>query len=404
MAKGSAIILVALGVAVAGVCWAVTHGPSRPALSPDGRATTDPLHDALDDLAGGDFRAAERAGEAIASHGVMPRPRAWLIVAASRYRQQRYGAAIEAYRNYLSGCDSPTMRRYVTQRINDCRAASAPAPHRVPSEQLSPERLAALAEVDDVVHAESTDHFVIRSRNYDLSKLLGAEAEAALRRICQDLLDGRAFPHSVDIYVWRDRREYLNNASALAPEWSDGSFSVMHDDGLVTWRIDLTQLDADGGFSTRMLDRVLPHELCHLVLKDLFGDAPCPLAVNEGVAMLAEARCDPQRLVLAGAAVAGRRGIPLAKLLILPAEQVDGNEDLFYAEALSFLEFLRGRMTGGEFRGFLEHIKSGSTVPEAVERAMGIPADNDAPLMPALTTAWEDYAIAQSQMLRALER
>lgn len=394
MGKSSAAIVMALGLTVSGISWALTDADP----SSDPRAGC--LQTALSDLRSGRLAAAAESSRRLATHGAVPQPRAWLVVAAARYRQGRRHAAVEAYQHYLSSCDSPSLRRYARGRVSACRAD--PPPDRAPSERLGAELRDKLTVVDDVVHAESTDHFVIRTRNYQLSQVVAREAEAALRRIRFDLLDGRAFAHNVDVYVWPDRQEYLDNAPALAPEWSDGSFSITNEDGLTTWRIDLTQLDEDGNFSTRMLDRVLPHELAHIVLKDFFGDAPCPLAVNEGVAMLAEARCDNGRLELAGTAIAGRSGIPLSKLLVLPDEEIDGRQDLFYAEALSFAEFLRGRMTRHEFRRFLDHVKSGSTVAAAVQQAMYIPADE--PLMPDLTAAWEDYAVAQSQMLRALSR
>lgn len=402
MVKGRHSTLLTLVLAAVGVCWGVTDEPTtRPASAFEENASPPTLHDALDLLREADYDGAEAAALPLATDGVLPESRAWLVVASARQRRGDDALAIEAYQQFLSGCDSEALREFANGQIAACRAASGKPKQTAPSDRLPDEMLEKLADVDDEVHVESTDHFVVRSRNYKLSQLLGREAERALRRICQGLLDGRAFPHSVDIHVWSNRADYRANAPALAPEWSDGSFSVTHEDGLVTWRIDLTQLEADGSFSTRMLDRVLPHELCHVVMKDFFGDAPCPLMVNEGVAMLAEWNTDDDRLLLAGSALSGERGIALADLFVLPAEDLEGRQEVFYAEAFSFLEFLRGRMTRREFRSFLDQIKAGCTVVEAIERAMYIPRDE--PLLPDLTTAWEDYAIAQAQMLNALE-
>lgn len=149
-----------------------------------------------------------------------------------------------------------------------------------------------------------------------------------------------------------------------------------------------------------MLDRVLPHEMCHLVLAELFGEAVCPLALGEGLAMLAEASVDNSRIVLAGTAMTGEGKIPLARLLLMERFAKD-EAAVFYAEAFSFADYLQSRMTRRQFREMLDHVKAGRPLDEAIQRALYVPCDEA--LLGKLARAWEAEAIKQSQFLRALD-
>jgi len=369
-------------------------GPA-PASPPD-------LQQALQELSAGRNALAEHLALAAAQSVGDPAPRAWLVVAEARQRRGEYAEAITAYRKYLAACDSADLRQYAVERIRRCESARhGPTVPRVPSRQLGKDALRRLAHVSRRTYMESSDHFRVRARNPDLAKLITEEGEIALRRICRELLGGQEYPLTVDVYVWADRDEYAANAPAEAPEWSGGCSSITYEYGLPSPRIDLTQLNAEDEFSTVMLDRVLPHELCHLVLSQFLGDAPCPLLIHEGLAMLAECGADTDRLVLAGTALAGKGKIPLERLLILQRRATkDQDQALFYAEAFSFLEFLHDRMSRREFRAFLEHVRDGCTVTEAIQRALYLPQDEQ--FLPALALAWEDYALEQAQVLRAL--
>jgi hypothetical protein len=335
----------------------------------------------------------------LAERGERPVQRAWLIVAAARQRRGRHRGAIDAYREFLGACAAADEREYVLRQIDRCAAALRPrVRRRPPSEWLSAEEKADLAEVEDDFFTETSRHFIIRAKNEELPKLLAREAERSLQRICTVILRGQAYPHVVDLTVWADRKEYLANASD-SPEWAGGSFTYAQRDGAVTRRIDLTQCDAAGAFDTEMLDRVLPHEMCHLVVKEYFGDAACPLFLNEGLAMMAEHVGDPRRAVLAGAALAGEKGIPLADLFV--AHRADlAAPRIFYAEAFSFTGYLHARLTARQFRDVLEHIKDGCAVADAIQRALYAPPRDD--FLARLAAAWTDHAITDAQFLRAL--
>jgi len=268
-----------------------------------------------------------------------------------------------------------------------------------PSRRLTVERLRALARVEEGVSIESTDHFVIRARNPELAKLLAVEAERALARICHGLLGGQSYPHAVDVYVWPTPKAFRAHATA-APDWAGASFTLAAGEALMTRRIDLTQLDAGGRLNSELLGRMLPHELCHLVLREFFGDAHCPLFLDEGLAMLAEAADQNQRVRLAGAVLVGEGALPLPNLLACRRRDIRRPE-VFYAEALSFTRYLRDRITARQFRAFLEHLKHGCTVADALQRALCVAPDRQ--FLPRLAAAWEDWAITETQFLRALD-
>jgi len=354
---------------------------------------------ALQELSGGRYDQAEQKGLALATDPDRPSPRAWAIVAAARQRRGDYAAAARAYTLFLTASDCPGLRQYALQQIRSCQQAleKVPTP-AAPSRQLDEPTLRRLADVEPQTSAESTEHFVVQARNAELAKLIAHQAEVALDRICRVILAGQVYPHSVRINVWTDHEDFQKHA-VDAPEWAGGSFRYSLADGQAVRQLDLTQRDAAGNFAAVMLDRVLPHEMCHLVLQEYFGDATCPLFLNEGLACLAEFEVDPARVELAGKVIAGKARIRLDRLLIQQRYDME-QPGVFYAESFSFIEFLHSRLSGEQFAAFLENVKRGCTTSDALQRSLCLPMDDT--FLPAVASAWEDHAVAQAQFVQAL--
>jgi hypothetical protein len=386
----TACITLAAGAAIAGVATSLSPLPDPSAAA---------IQCALDDLDAGHYLDAERKAVEAATDVCSPAPRAWAIVAAARQRRGAHADAARAYRQLLASTTSPEIREFALEQMRACEKADAPAEAiTIPSRRLTGEQLGRLSAVHDKTYAESSDHFIVQARNPDVAKLVVVEAENALGRICGSLLGGQSFPHSVQVNVWADRREFHANATDAA-EWAGGGFRVTVKDGATMRQIDLTQHDGAGKFAVVMLDRVLPHEMCHLVLREFFGDAACPLFLNEGLAMMAEADADNSRIELAGNALAGKARPQLEELVV--AERHDLQRPaVFYAESFSLLEFLHGRLDKREFRDFLKHVRGGSTLGEALQRALYTPRNDT--FLAGLASAWEDHAVTQSQYLQAL--
>ena len=362
---------------------------------------TEGIQEALSALADDDLARAERVGLETAEANLPGSYRAWLVVAAARQRQARYDQAGDAYRQFLSLCGSPVRRAYAAEQIRLCAAAAAPPKRPVPvSRRLTPQQRERLGAVEDRLFTESSEHFAVRARNAELAKLVAAQAEVALARICGTILSGQAYPHSVDVHVWATVTEYRKHAKS-AFEWAGGSFSLRHgDDGQVVRRIDLTQLNDDRQFDVNMLDRILPHEICHLVLAEYFGDAHCPLPLNEGLAMMAEATLHHERIRLAAAALASDRKIPLQRLLAATRVEAD-HAAVFYAESHSLVGFLHAKLTARQFRDLLANLKGGCPFGDALQRALYLPPDEE--FLPRLAQAWTAEAIRQGQFLKALD-
>jgi hypothetical protein len=373
------------------------------AIGSDGPSTADEapdLHTALELLADGRLAEAEAMAAALASEPG-GNARAWAIVGSARERDGRPDAAADAYQEFLPSCSDSASRRFALGRLRQSlHAAQSPAAVSPPSERLTDEQRRDLAHVGAAVVAESSEHFVVRARNAQLARLVALEAEASLARICGSLLGGQEFPHSVDIYIWPTRQEFLRHAQDAA-EWAGGSFSVRMEEGLAVRRIDLTQRDGDGRFWGEMLDRVLPHELCHLVLREYFGDAPNPLALNEGLAMIAEQGTHHDRVMQAGMLAARDGAMSLDELLELDRHEV-GDPSLFYAQSFSFVQFLHSRLSPGQVRQLLDDVRGGCTVADALTRALCIPPREE--FMAQLDAAWAEHAQESAQFLQALER
>jgi hypothetical protein len=360
------------------------------------------LQQALSCLSAGQHAQAEDQAVQAARSGRDDAWRAWLVAAAARQKLGKHEQAIEAYKDFLVYCQDSRERAYAAGRIRQCKRQLNPPPAAKPlSATITDEQRRKLSQVESEPYTESTEHFVVVANNDELAKLVGRQAEQALGRICGSILGGQAYPHTVSIYVWADSEEYARNATG-GTDWAGGSFSLrQEEDGAVTRRIDLTQLDKDRSFDVKMIDRVLPHEMCHLVLMEFYGGAPNPLALNEGLAMLAEAEIDNGRVLLAGVAISSDRKIPLEGLLLVE-QCARPQAEVFYAESYSFATFLRLRMTGRQFREMLLNIKEGGCVEDAIQRALYVPA-NEA-FLARLAEAWEEQAIQQSQFLQALAK
>ena len=362
--------------------------------------TTRSIQDTLAKLHWGQLAQAEADALILASRSDKSVPRAWLVVASARQRRGNYRGAVRAYRNFQANSTSAQLQAYAADKIIECTARqSAPAKrHVAPSKRLGPPDLVELAKVDKEMLTETTSHFMVRARNARLAKLTAVEAEASLRRICGYILGGQDYPHSVVINVWADQKEYAAHARN-APEWAGGSFTVTSDNGVATRQIDLTQRNAEGQFDTIMLDRVLPHEMCHLVVQEFFGDARCPLVLDEGLAMLAESETDSDRVLLAGMALAADHNAALADLFARQRHNM-GDPAVFYAKSFTFIEFIRNRMTHEQFRAFISYVKGGCAIADAIQRAIGAPDSEE--FLPTLGRTWQDRTVLQAQFLRAL--
>lgn len=383
---------------VAGLLYALTV----PAGGQSTEFAATSLQTALSMLRAENHDAAAQLAELTATDPVAPQTNAWLVAAVAHQRRRDYGEAIEAYRQFLRDCDPGPARQYALQQLALCQAGrTEPRPATPPSESLTVNQRAAMSDTEDRLFVQTSQHFVVQSRNAALSQRVAAQAERTLAWICHVLLSGAEYPHTVEIVIHPTAEAYRANVQSEIAAAGSAAFELTLDEqGYTTRRIHLTQLDEARLFDTDLLDRALPHELCHLVTTEWFGDSSCPRYLHEGLAMLAESAGQQQRVLMAGTLIAAGRALPLNELLT--SERLGRDRiDAWYAQAYSFTAFLRQRLSDRQFADLLRQIKSGCTVADALHRSLNMPPQAD--LLARLERAWQAEALAQAQVLSALK-
>jgi hypothetical protein len=103
-----------------------------------------------------------------------------------------------------------------------------------------------------------------------------------------------------------------------------------------------------------LLTAVLPHEVTHVVLADLFADQPIPKWADEGMAVLSEPLAEQQRRATdLTRPLASGRLFRVADLMGM--EYPDGQHwPLFYAQSVSLTRFLVERGTPAQFIRFVQ--------------------------------------------------
>lgn len=379
-----------------------------PALSGTSVFAANPnLHDVIDDYQAGRYAEAETTALTLATVPEMPTPQAWLIVAAARQKTGRPQLAAEAYEAFLTSEPSLLMREYAFRQLTLCRRqGDAENPD---FEELSPQTMDLLARVSETPFSRKTEHFQIFTWNEALVEQIAKRGEHHLRQIREMILPEQStLPCFVEVYVWPNHAMFADSApGAMDHAGASTCFTGLARD--ITARIDLVQTGVDGQFDLDLLQRQLPHEICHIVLRSFFrevnlpqGPIDCPLAIEEGLATLCETGpANRQYMMIAGRALITTPEIYRLDSLLAyrkynQIRQLDG----FYAVSYSFLDFLRDRLTPEQFRLFLQELRYGRSVREAIQRALLLPETPE--LLAQIEEAWSEYTVLQGQLLEVL--
>ncbi len=117
------------------------------------------------------------------------------------------------------------------------------------------------------------------------------------------------------------------------------------------------------------LDTVLEHEMSHLALRAVLGDAEVPRWFSEGVAIMQSEHSSMRRIWLVWTAAFGDSLLPLAAINKYPDRP--GQINLAYAEAADFTNFLIGEGGWPAIRAVINLTASGTRFEEAIEVAFG---------------------------------
>lgn len=179
------------------------------------------------------------------------------------------------------------------------------------------------------------------------------------------------------IYIYPDQETYVKDSGQ--PAWSGG---VAFYDKKTIW----TFPRAAGFF-----DSLLPHEIGHIVFREVIGGKSVPLWLEEGVAQYLEQakRFGSEKIVLK--AMGNNTLIPLQQLSLinvsnLKQDSQDKEVELFYAEAVNIVSYLIEKFGSGAFNDFCRNIRDGKSFDDALSFAyFDIRSSAD------LAEFWENY-------------
>lgn len=226
-----------------------------------------------------------------------------------------------------------------------------------------------------------TTNFRIFHADPQLAERLADEAEKARDRIFEKWTGAVAkanWSPRCDIYVYPTRTIFAQKTGQ--PETTAG-FSTMGLNGgrVVARRVNL-HADAD-----RVVEAVLPHEVTHIVLADLFPRVQIPRWADEGLAVLSEPDADQQdRARKLGDSLSTGQLFRLKTLMM--TDYPDARFwDLFYDQSISLTRFLLETGTPADLIGFLQDAQANGYETELTRR-YGIASFAD------LEAKWLEYA------------
>lgn len=237
------------------------------------------------------------------------------------------------------------------------------------------------AQAAQIWHTHKSTHFIVyyKSAPEDFLEGLVGKSEDYYNNIAEDLgfrrYDFWLWDNRAKIYIYDDAQEY--QAVTGQPAWSSGSVApkdkVIH------------SFVGQKGF----FDTVLPHEMGHIIFREFVGfdNYAVPLWLDEGVASYQEAL----RRSIAGRtikeAVLKGNFINLDKLSQLDPRlmQDSVSVNLFYAEALSIIDYLIKQFSKDRFVLFCQNLRDKRNLEKALALSYGFNNIKE------LDKSWQEY-------------
>jgi hypothetical protein len=175
------------------------------------------------------------------------------------------------------------------------------------------------------------------------------------KRFLRDLECGGMLKKKPHVYIFANYQDYIDKLGGIG-------YNVSNTGGIAIPRSARKPAEIYSFLSDNLLDEVLPHELTHLLFKEITAglkvDADVPLWLNEGMAVYEEKdksyKLEVKRALESGAL------IPLSEVVSHTAYPADLNKNrLFYAESASIVEFLLTEYGGAKFTSFSKKLVSG---------------------------------------------
>ncbi|HEX4590656.1 MAG TPA: hypothetical protein VH120_12040 [Gemmataceae bacterium] len=209
---------------------------------------------------------------------------------------------------------------------------------------------------DGWARAESANFRLIHKQTREFAEQLVRAAEQARAAALEKWSGGSKaeWKPACEMYLYATSAEYAKATGKPADSPGHATYKAQNG-SIVGRRLDLRADDPN------LLTCVVPHETTHLVLGDLFADAPLPRWADEGMAVLAEppARLDRFNRTLHSNRRQGRL-VPLEQLFTKNEYPDASLITVFYVESVSVVEFLVAEKGPQAFVQFVRDVaKSG---------------------------------------------
>ncbi len=195
------------------------------------------------------------------------------------------------------------------------------------------------------------------------ARVVAESMEKYYNRFLKDLEIGSMLKKKPLVYIFANYQDYLDNLGGLG-------YNTANTGGIAIPRSARKPAEIYSFLNNELLDRVLPHEVTHLLFKEVTAglktDAHVPLWLNEGMATYEE-KSDDYKMRVKGALESGvlMSASKIVKYTDYPADL--NTRSLFYAESASLVEFLLARYGGEKFTFFSRKmISGGKNVDEAL--------------------------------------
>ena len=206
-----------------------------------------------------------------------------------------------------------------------------------------------------------SEHFLVYYLEDDkLADEVSQHAEKYYEKIALDLGYSRydnfwQWEKRAKIYVYRDRDEFLKATGAQ--EWSTG-FANYSKREIISY-----------AHNPKFLERLLPHELTHLIFRDFVGfKGEVPVWLDEGVAQWEEEDKRKMAVALLKGYISTSQIIPLSRLTQMNIAQ-ESNAEVsrkFYVEAVTLVGFLIEKYGESKFTLFCRQLRDGANINEAI--------------------------------------
>lgn len=224
----------------------------------------------------------------------------------------------------------------------------------------------------------SSSHFIIYFRKEipkDYVKKVSEKAEEYYVSLADNfgfkLSDSWSWDKRVQIYIFKDEQEFKQDAGQRP--WASGSVNISK------------KIIKSYPSSEDFLERVLPHELGHLVFRALAGHQNnIPLWLDEGIAISQEKAGIKSYSIMMRDFLKNHDPIPIEKMnaitprtLIVP--------QIVYPQAASIVDFLLTEFKKEKFQKLCKYLRSGYSLRRALAAAYGFKDFDD------LSRAWRAY-------------